>query len=394
MAEDSNAGPKYDVAVIGAGPAGSSAAIAAASRGARVILLDRAIFPRYKTCGGGLIGLTLSSLPQGFQAPIREEITRASFSIGGRRVRNRKSEAPILSLVNRDEFDEALVQHAISRGVTFQPGTSVSKVVELGGHCEITTENGVITASTVVGADGSASRMSRLVGVKMDQVDLGLEVELEAEPCASDWHQKVHLDWGHTPGSYAWVFPKGDSLTVGVISRKGTPVDTKKYLEDFLVQQGLQDHKVISDAGHLTRCRNARSALGRGRILLAGDAAGLLEPWTREGISFALRSGRMAGDTLATAVQTGMSSTAIQSTYASRIEGTLGLEMAAGAECLRAFERFPAVFHLLIGGTRLGWREFCRITRGTTTLAQLSGHRTARWGLKALSIGAGSAKKR
>ena len=84
-------------------------------------------------------------------------------------------------------------------------------------------------------------------------------------------------------------------LTVGVITAKGHPAETKKYLTDFVAQQRLSHLPVVRESGHQTRCRTEDSPLGLGRVLVAGDAAGLLEPWTREGISYAVRSGRLAG---------------------------------------------------------------------------------------------------
>ena len=94
---------EYDVAVVGAGPAGSSAATAAARAGARVVLLDRSAFPRYKTCGGGLIGPSLRNLPG--EPPMRAQITRASFTLRGGRPRARVSPVPLVATATRVELD-------------------------------------------------------------------------------------------------------------------------------------------------------------------------------------------------------------------------------------------------------------------------------------------------
>ena len=96
----------------------------------------------------------------------------------------------------------------------------------------------------------------------MSRVGLGLELELEAPKEPSHWLDRVHLDWGPIPGSYAWVFPKGDTLlTVGVIARRGQPEATKRYLRDFVVQMGLHRCRVLRDSGHLTRCRSIDSPI-------------------------------------------------------------------------------------------------------------------------------------
>ena len=132
--------------------------------------------------------------------------------------------------------------------------------------------------------------------MRFQQVDLGLELEIPVPPpVAARWRERVMLDWGPMPGSYGWVFPKGDVLTVGVIAARGQGGRTRDYLRDFTGRLGLAGYPAARDSGHLTHCRADGSPLRRGRVLVAGDAAGLLEPWTREGISFALRSGALAG---------------------------------------------------------------------------------------------------
>ena len=283
----------YDVVVVGAGPAGSSAAAAAARMGARTLIVDRARFPRYKTCGGGLIGVSLAQLA-GLDVPVKQEIVRASFTHRGRRPVGRGSGRRMLSLVDRSEFDAVLLGHAASLGAEIRSGVTVTAVTRDVDGALLSTSNGPIRARYVVGADGSASRIARHVGVTLGQVDLGLEYELKAaEHHRRTWAGRIHMDWGPIPGSYGWVFPKGDTITVGVIARRGTSDEARSYLKDFVEQQGLADAEVLHESGHLTRCRTTDSPLGQDRVLVAGDAAGLLEPWTREGISYALRSGRI-----------------------------------------------------------------------------------------------------
>lgn len=273
----------YDVIVVGAGPAGSSAAHAAAAGGARVLVLDRARFPRYKTCGGGLIGPTLSSLPAGFEVPSRTEVHRATFSLGGGRWSDRRSDRQLLRLVDRAEFDAALLDSARAVGAEAEHAVTVTGIEQDADQVTLTTSQGQLTARYVIGADGSTSRIARHVGVALATVDLGLEVELEAGDQEARWEGRVHLDLGTDPGTYAWVFPKGDTLTVGVIQARGNAPATRAYLARFVTGMGLASLPEVASSGHLTRTRTTGSPLSRGRVLVAGDAAGLLEPWTREG---------------------------------------------------------------------------------------------------------------
>ena len=355
----------WDVAVVGAGPAGLAAAHAAATAGARTIVLERASHPRYKTCGGGLIGTSLAIATRRLATvPSRDEINAVTFTRGGRRTFTRHARGgPLITMVRRDDFDHAWYETALKAGATVRQESQVRTITQDDETATVTLANGEeIVARSVIGADGSAGISARHVGVTFDQQDLGLELELAAtEDDRRRWRGRVLLDWGPFPGSYGWVFPKDDQLTVGVIMTKGQGAATKEYLRDFVTQLGLTDRPVIRDSGHLTRCRRPESPLRRGRVIVAGDAAGLLEPWTREGISYALRSGSWAGEAAA-AGDLG--------SYERRVAADLVPEMAAGHRLLGVFSRRPMVIHAAMV-TPVGWRAFELFCRGRLSVASV-----------------------
>ncbi|WP_374754119.1 geranylgeranyl reductase family protein [Streptomyces sp. SM12] len=381
MSNDSAAGngEVWDVIVVGAGPAGSAAARAAAAAGRRTLLLEKAELPRYKTCGGGIIGPSRDALPPGFELPLSDRVHAVTFSLNGRMTRTRRSKRMLFGLVNRPEFDDALARSAVGAGARLRTGAQVSRVEQHGAAVPdrrtvavVLAGGETLLARAVVGADGSASRIGTHVGVRLEQVDLGLESVIPVPPeVAADWKGRVLLDWGPLPGSYGWVFPKGDTLTVGVIAQRGEGAATRQYLSDLVGRLGLAGFEPSVSSGHLTRCRTDDSPLSRGRVLVCGDAAGLLEPWTREGISFALRSGRLAGEWAVRIADAGDAVDARRQAlnYTFAVKSGLGAEMGVGRRLLEVFSRRPRLFHTALIGFRPAWVAFTRITRGSTSLA-------------------------
>ena len=367
----------WDVAVIGAGPAGLAAASAAAAAGARTIVLERAEHPRYKTCGGGLIGASRAAAGGLIDVPARDEIRSATVTLRGGQEYTRSHHEPLLAMVVREEFDAALLKRAEGSGAHVRQRVQVRAIEQADGRATARLGDGTeVTAQVIVGADGSSGVTARHVGAMFGQVDLGLELEIAVpDKVASQWQGRVLLDWGKIPASYGWVFPKGDRLTVGVIASRGQGEATKAYLREFVGRLGLAGFEAVQDSGHLTRCRCDDSPLRKGQVIVAGDAAGLLDPWTREGISFALRSGTLAGEYAAKGDLNG---------YVVAVNATLARDMRAGQTLLSAFTRHTGTFHRGLN-TPKGWSAFVKMCRSEISLSELVARPSARMSLALLN---------
>ncbi len=347
-------GESYDVVVVGGGPAGASAARAAARGGARTVLLERAVPPRYKTCGGGLVRLSADLAEVDLAPLVHDTVDRLTLTLDGCLAVTRRMHRG-LGMTLRDGFDAALLDAAAGAGAEVRTGAAVSSVTS-GGHVRLRSGE-QLTAGVVVGADGSAGRCAAVVGVSCGQVDLGLEGEFTAPD--RSWNGRGLLDWGPVPGSYGWLFPKGDRWTVGVIGGRAHAPQLRRYYRSLVERLGLGGAAPLVESGHLTRVRDPGSPLANGRVLVAGDAGGLLEPWTREGISYALRSGRLAGECSAAGDVAG---------YAPKVAAALGAEVEAGRLLLAAFTRRPALFHAVLAGPAFGLFE--RLVDARTSFAR------------------------
>ena len=368
---------EWDVAVIGAGPAGLAAASAAAAGGARTIVLERAEHPRYKTCGGGLIGASRAAAGSLIAVPARDETRSVTVTLRGGQEFTRSEREPFLAMVVREEFDAALLKRAADDGAVIRQRAQARAIDQRDGHAAVRLADGTeVTARVLIGADGSSGVTARHVGAEFAQVDLGLEVEIAVpDPVRRQWAGRVLLDWGVIPASYGWVFPKGDRLTVGVIAARGQGDATRAYLREFTGRLGLSGYQLVQDSGHLTRCRTDDSPLRKGRVIVAGDAAGLLDPWTREGISFALRSGALAGEYAAKDDLDG---------YVAAINRTLVPDMRAGRTVLNAFTRHTGTFHRGLN-TPKGWRAFVKLCRSEITPSEMVSRPSVRLSLALLN---------
>ena len=322
------------------------------------------------------------------QLPARDQIRSATFTLRGGHEFTREHSGPLLAMVMRDEFDAALLRHAVAQGAVVRQRAPVRALDAEAGRARARLADGsFVTAKVIIGADGSSGVSARHVGVEFAQVDLGLELEIAAPAAVGrQWAGRILLDWGKIPASYGWVFPKGDRLTVGVIAARGNGDATREYLREFVDRLRLGSCEVIRDSGHLTRCRTDQSSLRKGRVLVAGDAAGLLDPWTREGISFALRSGALAGEFAAKAAVAASPQDAESSLdeYVAAITATLAGDMRAGRVLLSAFTRHTRAFHAGLA-TPKGQRVFARMCHSEISLAELVARPSARLALSMLN---------
>ena len=282
---------RVDVAVVGAGPAGAAAALAARRGGASVLLLDKADFPRDKPCGDGIAadavdvleGLGVTGVVDGYPA-----VTRLRLVAPGGAEVARPLPRPAHT-VPRRIFDARLVRAAVEQGAELRRHTVRAMRQDGTG----VTLDDRIRARVVIGADGAGSVIRRLLGHPVNPAG-HLAIAIRGYAPAVGTEQLIRTTSARWP-AYAWSFPIGDgTANVGYGETLRGRALTKAYLVERLGEllpggtpTGLRAH-------HLPLSTH-RPPPGRGPVLLAGDALSLINPFTGEGIFYAVLSGALAG---------------------------------------------------------------------------------------------------
>lgn len=335
------AAPHFDVAVVGAGPAGSAAALMLARGGRRVVIIEKAVPPRYKTCGGGLLGRTLQLLPFDISSVVERECFTAELhhhapglSFSTRRDR------PVVSMVMRDRFDQLLTTAAQNSGAELFSGTSVLDVAARADGVELKTSTGTITARFVIAADGAVSVVARRAGLPdLRHVIPALECEVTVDAARFEkFRHAARFDFGLTPHGYAWVFPKREHLSIGVLTTRRGSCNLNDEYARYLTHLGLDGPIKEERHGYMIPTQPREKMFDAPRILLVGDAAGLADPVTAEGITAAILSGQLAAQSILKAGESD-----VQRVYRKKLQEALLPELRVARLLARVLYDFPRV---------------------------------------------------
>lgn len=296
---------RYDAVIVGGGPAGSAAAYTLAAAGKRVCLIDKAEFPRDKLCGGGLTPRSKIMFERVFRRPWKAELFISSgdvrFFSKGRFLAALKI-SPKLSFTTRLCFDDYLLGLAREAGTTLKLGDAVRKV-DLDRHSLMLQSGEEVAFKCLIGADGVNSVVAKtLFGNPFDPATIGFTLEAEVpRDLLPQQGDVVEFDFSAARWGYGWVFPKKDTLTIGIGGLHRLNPDLRRCLDAYFRRKGL-DSREFKVKGQYIPGGDYRIVPGRSNVLLCGDAAGAVDPVSGEGISFALQTGGAAGRAVAKAL--------------------------------------------------------------------------------------------
>ena len=353
---------QFDAAIVGAGPAGSTAALRLARAGARVLIVDRARFPRDKPCGGGLTYRAVRELPVDVSPVVEDTVDRFEVRLRYGRSIERTSMEPLCLMTQRRRLDEFLARACAREGADFRDGVQVAGIVADEDGVSLTLDGAPVRAGVLLGADGVNGTVARSTGLEQrHRIGVGLEGNLSYDSVARDRYAgRLVLELGNVPGGYGWVFPKGDHVNFGIGGWESEGPRLREHLARLCSEHGV-------DAGDLTDVRGYRLPMRRpealpahGRIALIGDAAGLVDPLSGDGMYEAFVSARIAAEHTLRLVA---GETDTFGAYAEEVVRTLGPNAAASWSAKVALDRFPRAVFAVVSLPPF-WRMLERLVRG------------------------------
>ena len=242
-----------------------------------MLLADKARFPRDKPCGGGITVRAERQLPFSIDPVVEDAVDVFELRLGYGRHFRRTTHEPLIRMTQRRRLDAFLVEQAQEAGAEFRDGFRPDDTID---------------AEVVIGADGANGTTGRKAGLDDHLRTVALEgnaaVDLER------FAGRAWIEFGVVPGGYGWVFPKADHVNVGVGGWHSQGPQLRAHLARLCREHGIPERELTDVRGHRLPLRRPGSTAARGRLALVGDAAGLVDPVSGDGIYEAVLSARLA----------------------------------------------------------------------------------------------------
>jgi len=354
---------RFDVLVVGGGPAGSTTAYRLADAGASVLLVDKATFPRDKACGGGLTMRAVRQCPVDPSPVVEEEVDVVELRFRYGSSVTRRGRVPLIRMTQRRHLDAFLLDAAREKGVEVREGTTI----------DVTRA----PADVIVGADGANGTTAKALGLGAGIVH-GVAYEGNVPYGVVDRERyggRAVVELADIPGGYGWVFAKGDHVNVGVGAWQSEGPRIREHLARVCDAHGLRPEQLEGLRGHRLPLRRPGVPIANERGLLVGDAAGLIDPASGDGMYECFVSSKLAAAAILSGSLAG---------YEAAVEAALLPLQRASWRLKHALDRWPQA-SWRVARSRLLWPSIERLILGEL-LAPAEQRGLARIPLRALDV--------
>jgi geranylgeranyl reductase family protein len=359
----------FDVLVVGGGPAGSTTAYRLAAAGVSVLLVDKATFPRDKPCGGGLTVRAVRQCPVDPSPVVEAEVDLLELRFRYGDAVERRAAEPVIRMTQRRRLDAFLLDAARERGVEVREATRVD------------VRNA--PADVVIGADGANGTTARAFGLGHGIVHgVAYEGNVPYGAVSKErYGRRAVVELGAIPGGYGWVFAKGDHVNVGVGAWQSEGPRIRDHLARVCLAHDLDPAQLESVRGHRLPLRRPGARIAGERVLLVGDAAGLIDPVSGDGMYECFVSSRLATAAVLDLLSGRASSL---EPYEAAVEEALLPLHSASWKLKQALDRWPRL-SWRVARTQLLWRTVERLLLGELS-APTEQQGLARLPLRALDV--------
>jgi geranylgeranyl reductase family protein len=330
----------FDCIVVGAGPAGGTAAYHLAKRGHSVLVLEKESLPRYKPCGGGVSPVVAQWFDFDFSPAISMTVDKIRYTWKmGDPVEAEITTAEPIWMVRRDIFDHFLVQQAQKQGAELRDNTEVKSIKFENDAWQVNTSNGSFQGRYLIAADGAKGPMAKLLGFKERKRRLAGALEAEVSTTGEN-ERTAYFEFGMLKNGYIWNFPKADGYSIGVGTFRGSePQDFKSLLAEYGTMFGV-NVSASKQYGHPLCLWDGNQNLHTQNAVLAGEAACVVDPFTAEGIRPSIYSGLKASEAVSQAIA---GDTNALANYTQVINEEWGADMKWAQRLAGAFYQFPKI---------------------------------------------------
>jgi geranylgeranyl reductase family protein len=329
---------RFDCIVIGAGPAGTSAAYHLAKRGRAVIVLEKHSLPRYKPCAGGVSPAIAQWFDFDFSPAIACKVENLRYTWKLEDPVNAKlAVAEPMWMVQRDVFDNFLMEQAQKQGAILKDNTAALGIEFKGDYWQVNTSNGPIEGRYLIAADGAEGPMSKWLGFKEPKRRKGVVLEAVTPTMH---HTDAKFEFGMVKNGYISSFPKGGGCAIAATTfRGGDPNDLSNLVTEYAQKSGIQssEYKLFT---HSICLWDGNQKLHTQNAVLAGEAASIVDPLIAEGIRPAMFTGVKAAAAIDAALA---GDTNALATYTQTVNDQWGEDMAWAQRIAGAFYRFPGL---------------------------------------------------